>query len=388
MMGYRVPRFASRLAACLAVGWGVCACSTSASNEDAAFIPYDSNPHAAKYDFREVDSVVDAFLDENPDIEGATLAVVRRGESQIYEAGYGAFERDRVSFIASTGKVLSAGVILSLADEGLIDLDRDVAEYLDWGDYHPGVTTRNILSMMSGIPSRNSGTVEDWYEDPCVFDPDFTLDECARRIFQFEDHSVPPGQEFRYSTASWQVAGAVAETVGDASWAALVEERLVSPCGLRATGYSNVMVDEYPSDFDGDLTSLPATANPNLGAGAYSTVTDYSKVLLMHLHDGLCGNERVLSEASVRAMQEDLVPEGTTMPIWRPEAVNYGLGWWKYEDEPTLLIDPGAFGARAYLDPVEGWGAIAILEADTTDGAELRQTLVPAIRAVLAGAAP
>jgi hypothetical protein len=83
-----------------------------------------------------------------------------------------------------------------------------------------------------------------------------------------------------------------------------------------------------------------------------------------------------------------LVPEGTAMPIWRPPAVNYGMGWWKYEDEPTLLIDPGAFGARAYLDPVEGWGAIAILEADTTDGAELRQTLVPAIRSVLAGTTP
>jgi CubicO group peptidase (beta-lactamase class C family) len=388
MVGYRLLRFVSRPAVMLLAGSFLFACSSTASNENTEWVPYDSNLHAEKYDFSEVDSVVDAFLDAHADIDGATLAVVRRGESQIYERAYGTFERDRVSFIASTGKTLSVIVILALADEGLIDLDLDVAEYLDWGDHHPGVTIRNILSMMSGIPSRNSGAVEDWYFDPCVFDPDVTLEECARSVYQFEDHSVPPGQEFRYSAGAWQVAGAVAEAVADASWAELVQQKLASPCALQFTGYTNIRTTDYPSDFNGDPESLPETANPYLGGGAYSTVTDYSKVLLMHLYDGVCDDARVLSQTSVRAMQEDLVPEGTAMPIWRPPAVNYGMGWWKYEDEPTLLIDPGAFGARAYLDPVEGWGAIAILEADTTDGAELRQTLVPAIRSVLAGTTP
>lgn len=76
------------------------------------------------------------------------------------------------------------------------------------------------------------------------------------------------------------------------------------------------------------------------------------------------------------------------MPSWAPGAVNYGMGWWKYQNEPNLLIDPGSFGAQAYLDPVEGWGAIVIIEANVTGGSAqaLRQTLVPAIRSVLAGA--
>jgi CubicO group peptidase (beta-lactamase class C family) len=386
-VGYRLLRLVLQAAACLIAGWLLSACSSESSNHPE-WVPYDSNPNGASYDFSEVDSVVEDFLEENPDIEGATLAVVRRGESQIYERAYGAFERDRVSLIASTGKVLSAGVILSLADEGLLDLDRDEAEYLDWGDHHPGVTIRNILSMMSGIPSANSGAFEDWYVDPCVYDPDVTLEECARSVYQFKDDSVPPGQEFRYSAGAWQVAGAVAEAVAGASWEELVQKKLASRCALQSTGYTNIRTNDYPSDFDGDPESLPETANPYLGGGAYSTATDYSKVLLMHLHEGVCDDARVLSQTSVQAMREDLVPEGTAMPIWRDEAVNYGIGWWKYEDEPTLLIDPGAFGARAYLDPVEGWGAIAILEAHTTDGAELRQTLVPAIRAALEGAAP
>ena len=391
MVGIRLLRFVSRLAVLLVVGGLVVARSSSAGSSNSEPLDYQSNPHSAKYDFSEVDAIVDVFLQAHADIHGATLAVVRRGESQIYEKGYGTFERDRVSFIASTGKMLTVVVILSLADEGLVDMDRPVAEYLDWGDHHAGVTLRNILSMMSGIAGE-SGSV--YFDHPCENDPTLTLQGCAKTVFQDETLSQDPGVEFRYSGAAWQLAGAVAEIVTGRPWADLVDQYLSSPCGLNDTGYSNIGdTRSYPSDLDPRCPS--ATANPNLGGGASSTVNDYSKVLLMHLQGGLCGDLRVLTEASVQAMQEDLVPEsamGVRMgiriwpPFWRQEAVNYGMGWWKFEDEPTLLIDTGAFGARAYLDPVEAWGAIVILEADSPDGEALRQTLVPAIRSVLVGA--
>ncbi|MBW2628543.1 MAG: hypothetical protein JRE45_13060 [Deltaproteobacteria bacterium] len=107
----------------------------------------------------------------------------------------------------------------------------------------------------------------------------------------------------------------------------------------------------------------------------------------MHLRDGLCGQERVLSPEMLQAMQEDLVPEGVAMPSWRPEAINYGMGWWKYEDEPGLLIDSGAYGARAVLHPEEDWGAIMIIETTSDEGHELFTRLVPVIRAALIEAA-
>jgi CubicO group peptidase (beta-lactamase class C family) len=276
-------------------------------------------------------------------------------------------------------------VILALADEGLVDMDRPVAEYLDWGDYRPGVTLGNILSMMSGIPGI-SGSAS--WPFPCRDDPSTTLQDCAKEVLQDETRSISPGEEFRYSGPAWQIPGAVAEIVTGRSWAELVQQKLAWPCGLTTTGFWNRGGGGYPSDFNGDPGSLPHTDNPSLGGGAYTTVNDYSKVLLIHLHGGLCGNVRVLSESSVAAMQEDLVPEGVAMPLWALGAVNYGMGWWKWGNEPNLLTDPGAFGAQAYLDPVEGWGAIVILEAGS-NGAEalLRATLVPAIRSVLAEAA-
>jgi CubicO group peptidase (beta-lactamase class C family) len=336
-----------------------------------------------KYDFSEVDATVAGFMADYSDVKGVTLAVVRTDEGQIYERGYGDFDADRISLIASLSKVRSAGVILSLVDEGLLDVDRPVSEYLDWGDYHSNVTMQQLVSMMSGIPATVFALCT---PSPCHCDPATNIQECARKIFQDESSSVAPGTEFRYGAGTWQLAGAVAEVVSGKTWAELVNERLVAACELSNTGYTNSGATlGYPEGFDGNPANAAQTGNPDLGGGAYTTVSDYGKVLLMHLRGGLCEQERVLSPEMVQLMQEDLVPEDATMfpPVWRREAINYGMGWWKYKDQPGLLIDSGRFGARAILHPEEGWGAIMIIETTTEEGSELRERLVPVIREAL-----
>lgn len=327
----------------------------------------------ATYDFSAVDSAANDFMDAYG-VSGLTLAVVHRSDGQVHAKGYGEFGPDRITLIRSTGKVLSAGVILSLVDDGLLELDRPVGEYLDWGDHHPSVTIRSLLSMMSGIPE----------DDLCFRDPSTTLRECGRAIFQDESQSVPAGEKFQYSGDAWQLAGAVAEVVSGKTWDDLVEERLVAPCGLTDTGYRNFGATvPYPGDLNGDPASIAPSENPNVGGGAYSTINDYSKVLSMHLHDGLCEGQRVLSTAMVHAMREALVPEGVVLPPWRPEALNYGMGWWWFEEAPALLVDTGAWGARSVIHPEEGWGAILIIEANTLLGTIMYRDIVPLIRAAV-----
>lgn len=347
----------------------------------AAFLPGcgETEPAPRTYDFTEVDSAVADFLEAYGayGVSGLTLAVVQRDDGKIYEKGYGDFDPDRVSLIRSTGKVLSAGVILTLVDDGLLDLDRPVAEYLDWGDQHASVTTRQLLSMMSGIPEG----------ELCNTDPTTTLQVCARSIFEDESQSMLPGKAFNYSADAWQLAGAVAEVVSGRSWAQLVDEKLLKPCGLQNTGYR--IFDPsmgYPEDLDGGPASIPPSDNANIGGGAYTSVADYSEVLMMHLRQGRCMEERVLSEAMVQAMQEALVPEGVVLPPWRPEASNYGMGWWWFEEDPPMFVDSGSSGARSVLNPEEGWGAILIIEFNTIVGAIMYEDVVPHIRAAVLAA--
>ena len=380
-----MPRLLGFVCVCALAVVPLVGCTDSGgSSDNSAPLDYENNPASAKYDFNAVDEVVADFMADYPAVEGVTLAVVRGGEGQIYEERYGDFDRDRISMIASTGKVLSAGIILSLADEGLLDLDRPIAEYLDWGDHHPTVSMRHILSMMSGL-SPLFWVFDECFPFACECDPAAELQQCGRVVYQDETTWILPGQEFGYSR--WQLAGAVAEVVSNRSWAELLRQKLVAPCGLPNTGYKNGPYPDYPVKFDGDPANLPETDNPSIGGGAYTTVNDYSKVLLMHLRGGLCGQERALSSGMVQAMQEDLLPEGVEMPPWRPEAINYGMGWWKYQDQPGLLIDSGAYGARAVLHPEEDWAAIMIIETTSDEGHELFTRLVPVIRAALIEAA-
>lgn len=243
---------------------------TSGGPNNWAPLDYEANPHSTKYDFGAVDAAVAELMADHPAVRGVTLAVVRRGESQIYEKGYGDFDRDRISLLASTTKVLSAGVILTLVDDGVLDLDRPVAEYLGWGDYHPTVTVRHLLSMMSGIPANILGTC---FPALCMCDPSTTVQTCGRDVFQNDSTSILPGKEFRYSSGAWQLAGAVAEVVSGRTWAELLEQRLVTRCGLPNTGYGNEgLLARHPEAFD--PAALRPTENPWIDGGAYSTVND------------------------------------------------------------------------------------------------------------------
>ena len=113
------------------------------------------------------------------------------------------------------------------------------------------------------------------------------------------------------------------------------------------------------------MTRLVPTDNPNMEGGAYVTTGDYAKLLLMQLRGGTCGDEQVLSQASLDRMQSDRIGEvygGEAMP-----GLGYGMGWWVIKSS-GLLMDPGAFGAVPWLDLDDGHGAYLVIEADATTG--------------------
>jgi hypothetical protein len=94
---------------------------TPGGQDNWAPLDYEANPASAKYVFSAVDEAVADFMVDYPAVEGVTLAVVRGGDGQIYEEGYPELIRDRISMIASTGKVLSAGAIMIIettSDDG------------------------------------------------------------------------------------------------------------------------------------------------------------------------------------------------------------------------------------------------------------------------------
>jgi CubicO group peptidase (beta-lactamase class C family) len=97
----------------------------------------ESEPIA--YDFAGVDPVVQAFVDDRG-LNGAGLVIVDADDGVILERYWGEFGPERSSLIASSSKMLVAGVLLSLQDDGLLDIDAPVADVVDWGSGNPEIT--------------------------------------------------------------------------------------------------------------------------------------------------------------------------------------------------------------------------------------------------------
>jgi CubicO group peptidase (beta-lactamase class C family) len=340
-------------------------------------------PEPVDYDFSAVSPIVQDFVDERW-LNGAGLIIVHRDDGVIYEDHWGEFSKDRVSLIASSSKMITAGVLLRLQDEGLLDIDSPVADAVEWGVGNPEVTPAQLMSNSSGLV----GLVPNPAYGPyiCQYLPFGTIQDCAASIFNNPDDEndvVTPDTEFRYGGAQWQVAGAVAEAVSGKSWAELIDEIYVQPCALESLAYNNhlaLIASEgfrYPASFNGDPTTLASTENPNMEAGAYITTGDYGKLLLMHLRGGACDDNQVLTQESLDLMHADRIGD-----VYGGDAYSagrgYGMGWW-VDRESGRISDEGAYGAVPWLDLADGYGAYLVIEADSATGNELAGLLYDVI---------
>ncbi|MFZ4519219.1 MAG: serine hydrolase domain-containing protein [Microthrixaceae bacterium] len=340
---------------------------------------------------------VDAKLREQVQakgLNGAGLVIVDRERGRIHESYVGDFGPDRVSLIASSSKMLTAGVLLRLADQGVLDLDAPVAKVAPWGAAHPDITPAQLISNSSGLPGLEDGLgIPDYL---CQYIPSGTLQACAEKVFttpQDDAQMIPPDTQFRYGGAQWQVAGAVAEAASGKSWAELVRGTYVEPCGTGSLAYNNhfgVMSGakgtfSYPAAFNADPATLRPTENPNMEGGAYVTPRDYAELLLMQLRGGRCGDTRVLSSDAVQRMQADRIGEVYEGTTGSEGLEGYGMGWWVDRGQQGLVEDAGAYGTVPWIDRGRRYAAYLVVEDTFETGSAMARELRPMIdRAVKA----
>lgn len=344
---------------------------------------------ARTYDFSAVGPIVDAFVAER-NLNGAGLVIVDREDGVVHEQYWGEFAADRVSIVASSSKMVTAGVLFRLQDDGLLDVDAPVAEAVDWGAGNPDVTVAQLLSGSSGLVGLLPNPAYGPYI--CQFVATGTMQDCAESIFTTPDDDadlVPPDTEFRYGGAQWQVAGAIAEAVSGKPWEQLFDEIYAQPCRLTSSGYNNHWTQlgtagfDYPPAIDGDVSPLAATENPNMEGGMYTTTGDYARLLLMHLRGGACDGGPVLSQEALDTMHADRIGEvygGSSLP-----GQGYGMGWW-VDRASGRITDPGAYGSVPWLDLADGYGGFLVIEADAATGNELASQLYDVVEQAMLSA--
>ncbi len=269
------------------------------------------------------------------DLGGCALVLVHDGDT-LYAKGFGNVAPDDSIAVASAAKWVSAATLLTLVDEGLLELDAPLSRLLpylsDGGDpdYKAAITLRMLLSHTSGLPA----------VVPSLYDPSLTLAQCAERLaaYPFE---TQPGRVFRYADLPMQLAGRAAEVVTGKPWAEVFRERIALPLGMAETNY----------DVPGP------TQNPQLAVGLRSSAIDYSHFLLMLLAQGTFEGNQVLSPGLISEMLRDQTRD---VASWSRQP--YALGAWCTLDpktgEPIGFSSPGALGFYPWIDLEQDLGAV------------------------------
>lgn len=312
---------------------------------------------------------------------------------------------EEIYWIASITKPISATAFMTLVDEGLVDLDDPVSNYLPQFDRCRtdsglpfAVTLRHCLTHTSGIQVDRKVELKSRAE--------FIEHVCDRPL------KFRPGSEWQYSS-SLDVVAAVAEKVSGQSFDEFVSSRLLEPLGMDDTTFhltaeqaERAVVPTVLNKATGGLSvsdieyvSLdPAEKKwPRASGGLFSTSADLCKFARFIMSGGKVGDRRLLSERAVEAMTS--LQTGELETGWTP-GNGWGLGWCvvRWPQHVTRSLSPnsfghgGAYGPQFWIDPEREVAYILLLERKdigNSDGSDFREAFqVAAARALDAAEAP
>lgn len=231
---------------------------------------------------------------------------------------FGGMKPDTQYPIASASKFLTAATVMTLVDDGTLQLDAPISTLLPKLPEDTGkLTLRQLLSQTSGLAGSN-GEFYDLAQDHRI-----TLEQSAMDVAKRPLISVP-GKVFAYGGPGFQVVGAVVEAATGKRWAEVFQEKIAGPLGMTRTYWTHLRLDR--------INELPvdATLNPVLQGGAVSTASDYMRFLSMIAQEGMYEGRRILSQDSIDELLKDQTHTATmTAADANPiKDAHYGLGNW------------------------------------------------------------
>ena len=232
----------------------------------------------------------------------------------------------------SSVKVVTSAVVMSLVDDGVLDLDAQLSTVLpEWASRrreHGIPTLRHLLTHTAGLtyPAVESGPdvhpVDAAYRDADITHHGYdTLVEFSAKLAE-QPLCFEPGTRWRYSLAH-DLVGRVIEEVAGESVDVVFAERIFEPLGMTSSGFVATpdmaerlgacwqhQPDEVPDlvlvDPGGERSAATdARRMRSCGGGLLSTLNDYVTFLVMLGNGGTVNGRRVLSESSVDAIMSD-----------------------------------------------------------------------------------
>ncbi len=281
------------------------------------------------------DEFVETLMEEW-EITGLAIAIVHENET-IYQKGFGYRDieeqlpvtHETIFAIASITKSITATALGLLVDEGKIEWDSPVREYLrEFRLKDPYVTEnmtiKDLLSHRSGLPRHDLL----WYGS------DFSREEIFQRL-----HYLEPSKSFRelyqYNNLMYLAAGVLIEEVTGMSWEEFIQDRILNPLQMVRTNFSVSVSKEMinaarPSAKHNDeIVHVPFRHLDAMGpvGSINSSVNEMAQWLKLNLNNGIFDNEQIVSENQLKEIHRPHMTIHESRDDPELFYASYGLGW-------------------------------------------------------------
>ncbi len=258
-------------------------------------------------------------------------------------------------------KMVTAVVVLQLAAEGKLDLQKTAADYLNAADLkgiaNAGTATlEQLLAMRSGIPDYlgvmdANGDPKFWTD--AMRDPSHVHGTAeALALVRGLAATGKAGEKFHYSNTNYELLGRIAEAATGQSLEALCQARVFKPAGMTQTttqGWPLTTDRSHGYVVTGDGTLLDATPLPvDIGGdgGLITTTADMVRFL-----DALFTRKTLLSQADLARMTQPI----SLVSSFDGGSLTFGLGMSSLRTEADVFH--GFSGGEATNLSATHWSA-------------------------------
>lgn len=280
---------------------------------------------------------------ERENIAGAVVLVVKDGKV-LFAKGYGYSNVEKKTPVSpdstlfrpgSISKLFTWTAVMQLVQQGKLDLDRDINDYLDFKippAFGKPITLRNLMTHTPGFEE----AIKDLFmpeNKKLVPLKDYLASHIPKRIF-------PPGEVPAYSNYGATLAGYIVERVSGKLFNDYVTENIFKPLGMQHSTFAQPLpADLKPLMSEGYETgsgkAKPFEVLEPAPAGSLSaTATDLSHFMIAHLQDGKYENAQILSPETTRQMH-------SRQPGFHPDLNAMDLGFYEEDRNGHHIIGHG-----------------------------------------------
>jgi CubicO group peptidase (beta-lactamase class C family) len=290
-----------------------------------------SNVEVASQELKKIAAEKAALLTKSHGTTSVQYALIDNGKLTLSgQAGKNDMEgeqpltKDTLYGIGSVSKMYAAAAVMKLVDEGKVDLDAPVVNYVPDFKMKDGrykrITPRMLLNHSSGLQGSTLSNAF-LFNDNDTYSHDFLLQQLSNQSLKAD-----PGAFSVYCNDGFTLAEILVERVSGMSFTEFLHQRFTEPLKMNHT---KTPQDKWRDEkraglyFPAYQGQLPIESVNVIGTGGVSsTAEDMVRFSQLFMGQG----KGILSDKVVKAMEQEEYKKG----MWPGDGdniFNYGLGW-------------------------------------------------------------